>query len=259
MPDLTHRCRACRQDNRVFPFTMAFQPVIDLDQGRIDAHEALVRGPANESAGTVLGQLNETNLYAFDQACRVKAIEMAARLGLDSQLNINFLPNAVYEPRACIRLTLDAAARTGFPLNRLTFEFTENEGITDERHVQAIIAEYHRHGFRVALDDFGTSYSGLSRLAQLRPDIIKLDRALVTDCDTDRIKLAVVASMVRLGADTGIKVVAEGMEQRAEVDALRQAGIRFMQGYYFSRPVFEGLASEADIVQVAGSVLNTPA
>lgn len=174
----------------------------------------------------------------------MKAIELASRLKMEGYLSINFLPNAVYEPSACIRRTLDAASRTGFPLDRLTFEFTENESITDGQHVLSIIEEYWRRGFKVALDDFGTGYSGLYRLAALKPDIIKLDRALVRDCDLDKLRLAIVASMVRLGLDFGIKVIAEGVERPEEVDTLCAAGVRFMQGYYFARPVFEGIAAE---------------
>jgi EAL domain-containing protein (putative c-di-GMP-specific phosphodiesterase class I) len=242
-----HSCVACKNARLDFPFTMAFQPVVDVQEQRIDAHEALVRGPHGEGAGSILGQLNEGNLYAFDQACRVKAIELAARFGLQVNLNINFLPNAVYDPRACIRLTLDAAARTGFPLDRLTFEFTENEQVSDEAHILSIIQEYRRHGFRIALDDFATGYSGLSRLANLKPDIIKLDRALVMDCDKDRVRLAIVASMISLGAEIGIKVVTEGIERVGEVEALRSVGVRFMQGFYFARPIFEGVAVREDI------------
>lgn len=246
MPEGAVDCVACRRMPELFPFTMAFQPVVDLVEHRIDAHEALVRGPDGEGAASILAQVNPENLYAFDQACRVKAIELAARLGLDCQLNINFLPNAVYEPRACIRLTLDAARRHGFPLDRLTFELTEGEQVSDLRHTQNIIQEYRRRGFQIALDDFSTGYSGLARLADLRPDIIKLDRALIQDCDRDRVRLAIVASMVALGVQVGIKVVAEGVERRGEMQALRDAGVRFMQGFYFARPVFEGLASRQD-------------
>lgn len=240
-------CSACKTARLLFPFTMAFQPVVDLWEHRIEAQEALVRGPAGEAAGTVLAQVNAENLYAFDQACRVKAIEMAANLRLDSHLNINFLPNAVYEPKACIRLTLQAAARTGFPLDRLTFEFVENEQITNPGHTRSIIEEYRRHGFKIALDDFSTGYSGLLRLADLKPDIIKLDRALIGGCDHDRMRRAIVASLVSLGTEVGIKVVAEGVERIEEVEALRAIGVRFMQGYYFSQPIFEGVARLPDM------------
>lgn len=241
-------CAACRDTTAVFPFSMAFQPVVDLLENRIDAYEALVRGVAGEGASAVLGQVTDRNRYAFDQACRVKAIEMASNLKIDRRLNINFLPNAVYEPKACIRLTLETAKRTGFPLDRLTFEFIEREEIADNRHILSIIDEYRRHGFQIALDDFSTGYSGLARLAELKPDIIKLDRALVKDCDQDNLRLAIVASMISLGAEVGIKVVTEGVERIGEVDALRGVGVRFMQGFYFARPKFEGAICERDVI-----------
>ena len=244
-------CAGCRESRLDFAFTMAFQPIVDLEEQRIDSHEALVRGPSGEGAGAILARVNDDNLYAFDQACRVKAIEMASRLGLSGQLNINFLPNAVYEPRACIRRTLEAARRSGFPLDRLTFDLTEDERIADVAHVLAIIAEYRRHGFRIALDDFGTGYSGLARLANLRPDCVKLDRALVQDCDGDRMRQAIIASLVGLTREVGIKLVAEGVERAGEAEALRAVGVRYMQGFLFARPVFEGLALEADIAWAA--------
>ena len=226
---------------------MAFQPIIDLQDRRIDAYEALVRSPDGGGASGVLAQINAENVYAFDQACRVKAIELAGRLNMDRQLSINFLPNAVYEPRACIRATLDAAERTGFRPDRLTFEIVETETIADTQHLLNIIREYRQQGFKIALDDFGTGHSGLARLADLRPDIVKLDRAVVRGCDRDAVRLAIAANMIALGADTGIKVVIEGVENAGELEALRSIGARFIQGFFFAQPMLEGLASDADI------------
>jgi len=226
---------------------MAFQPIIDLHEKRIDAYEALVRSPDGGGAAGVLAQVTPENVYAFDQACRAKAIELAARLGMNRQLNINFLPNAIYDPRTCIRATLDAAARTGFQPGRLTFEIVESESISDTKHLLNIMSEYRRQGFKVALDDFGTGYSGLARLADLKPDIVKIDRAVLQDCDKDPVRLAIVASMIRLGAEIGVKMVLEGVERGGELEALRNVGARFIQGFYFARPMFEGIASDADI------------
>ena len=231
----------------MFPFTMAFQPIVDLQERRIDGFEALVRGPDGDEAAGVLARVTAENVYAFDQSCRVKAIELAASLGMDRQLSINFLPNAVYDPRACIRATLDAAARTGFRPERLTFEIVETEAIADTTHLLNIISEYRRQGFKIALDDFGAGYSGLTRLAEIKPDIAKLDRQVVQDCDQDPVRLAIVASMIRLGAEIGVKIVIEGVERAGEVEALRGVGARFIQGFYFARPMFEGIASDADI------------
>ena len=240
-------CAACRETPPLFSFTMAFQPIVDLQESRIDAYEALVRGPAGEGAGHVLGQVKADTTYAFDQACRVKAIELAARLGMDRQLSINFLPNAVYEPRACIQTTLKAASRTGFRLDRLTFEILESETITDSKHLLKIVSEYRKNGFKIALDDFGTGYSGLARLAELRPDIVKIDRVLAKDCDQDRNRLAIMAGLIRIGAELDVKVVVEGVERLGEVEALRSVGARFIQGFYFARPLFEEIAGDGDI------------
>lgn len=240
-------CVACRDGAEIFPFTMAFQPIVDVQENRIDAYEALVRGVNAEGAGHVLGQVNAGNRYAFDQACRVKAIELAARLGMDRQLSINFLPNAVYDPRACIRTTLKTAAHTGFRLDQLTFEILESESIADVGHIRNIISEYRRYGFKIALDDFGTGYSGLARLAELKPDIVKIDRAIVTGCDRDSTRLAILAGMIRIGAEIGVKIVIEGVERLEEVEALRSVGARFIQGFHFAKPLFESIAHDADI------------
>jgi EAL domain-containing protein (putative c-di-GMP-specific phosphodiesterase class I) len=238
---------------------MAFQPVVDVKERRIDAYEALVRGPNGEGAAQVLGQVNAQNRYAFDQACRVKAIELASRLGIDCGLNINFLPNAVYQPKTCIQTALDAAARTGFALDRLTFEIVEQEDLADIGHLRRIIAEYRRIGFKIALDDFGTGYSSLARFAELKPDVVKLDRAVVQGCDQDATRHAIIVHMVRLCRDLGVKLVVEGVETEAEVVALQLAGVRFMQGFYFARPAFEAAVPAAGIRWSSPAVTARPA
>jgi EAL domain-containing protein (putative c-di-GMP-specific phosphodiesterase class I) len=109
------------------------------------------------------------------------------------------------------------------------------------------MAEYRRIGFKIALDDFGTGYSGLSRLADLKPDIIKLDRGLVENCDENKMRLSILSSMIALGTELDIKVVIEGVERIGELNALRGVGARFIQGFYFARPIFEGVARDSEI------------
>ena len=112
-------CQSCRESTRLdFEFSMAFQPIYDAVAERIWGYEALVRGTAGEGAFTILSQVSAEQKYRFDQDCRVKAIELASRLfptGEDLKLSINFMPNAVYEPAACLRATLQAADRYAFP------------------------------------------------------------------------------------------------------------------------------------------------
>ena len=94
---------------------MAFQPIVDVRSREVFAYEALVRGLDGSGAAHILGQVNDDNRYQFDQACRVKAVRLAAQLGMGCHVSINFLPNAVYEPAACIRTTLEAAQQHQFP------------------------------------------------------------------------------------------------------------------------------------------------
>jgi EAL domain-containing protein (putative c-di-GMP-specific phosphodiesterase class I) len=241
------QCTGCRGEQTIPDFTMALQPIVDLDTWTVVAHEALARGLNGEAAAYVLAQVNADNLYAFDQACRTRAIALASRLGLSTRLNINFLPNAVYEPMACIKATLAAANSFGFPLGRLTFEVVESEQLADASHLRRIIETYRRIGFSIALDDFGSGYSGLLRLAELRPDTIKIERAIVAGCDRDRTRRAILTNILALGRDIDVDVVLEGVERVEEVEALRAIGGRFMQGYYFGRPAFEAMVPDSEI------------
>jgi EAL domain-containing protein (putative c-di-GMP-specific phosphodiesterase class I) len=238
-------CRGCRNGELLpFEFTMAFHPIVDVGQGRVWGYEALVRGAQGQGAGHVLGQVTEANRYKFDQACRVKAIELAGRLfepGGDTRLSINFMPNAVYEPSACIKASLAAAARVGFRPERIMFEFTEDERIADPKHVERIVAEYKRLGFVTAIDDFGAGHAGLNLLAKFQPDLIKLDMELIRGIATSRARQAIVAGVVGIARALDIAVIAEGIETEDEALTLRAAGINLFQGYLFAKPAIEHL------------------
>ena len=244
-PHATLGCGDCAGGiSAPFPYEMAFQPIVDLRDRSIFAFEALVRGPAGEGAGSVLAQVTADNMYAFDQSCRVKAIETAEALGLavsGAALSINFIPGAVYQPAACIKATLAAAKRVGFPRDKLIFEVTEGEKVVDRAHLRGILEEYRRHHFRSAIDDFGAGYAGLNLLAEFQPDIIKIDLELVRDIDTRPVAQKIVAAMVGLCRDLAIEVIAEGVETEAELGVLRAMGIDLFQGFLFARPGFKSL------------------
>ncbi|MEA2721104.1 MAG: hypothetical protein QOJ39_2968 [Candidatus Eremiobacteraeota bacterium] len=233
-------CR-CHSQDEPFPFTFAFQPIIDVAQGRVFSYEALVRGPEGESAYSVLQRVTAENQYAFDQACRVKAITLASQLRVEAKLNINFLPNAIYEPAACIRRTLSTARRVGFPIDRIVFEVTERESVADRRKLVDIFREYSRLGFKTAIDDFGAGHSGLGLLAEFQPDFIKLDMQLIRGVAEDRAKRAIIRAVVAMCGELGIVVVAEGVETHDELAWLRDSGISLFQGYLFARPALEAL------------------
>ncbi|GIU38073.1 EAL domain-containing protein [Shewanella colwelliana] len=235
-------CSNCSEgENLDFDFTMAFQPIINCRSKRIFGYEALVRGLNNESAYSIISRVNNENRYAFDQQCRIKAIALAAKLGITSMLSINFLPNAIYKPERCIRTTLEAAKKYNFPTQNIMFEFTEVEKIEDSTHVERIVAYYQSLGFKTAIDDFGSGYAGLGLLADFQTNIIKLDMGLVRNINADKVRQSIVANCLNMFRDLNITPLAEGIETEAEFLWLQGAGIELMQGYLFAKPGFENL------------------
>ena len=238
-------CSGCRDGvDFEIPFAMAFQPIVDTQRSRPFAYEALIRGADGASASSVLSQVTDANRYAFDQACRVRAIESALAAGLmagDARLSINFLPNAVYSPLACIQLTLQTSRAVGLPIDRLIFEFTENEAMGSPEHVASIVDTYKQIGFSVAIDDFGAGYSGLDMFARFAPDEIKLDIGLIRDIDTDARRRAIVRAVVGMCAELDTLLIAEGVETASEAATLRELGVRYHQGFWYAEPGFEKL------------------
>lgn len=246
-------CASCREGTKLpFALRAAFQPIVDVETGTVFAYEALVRGPNGEGAGQVLAQVTDELMYAFDQACRVNAIREAAAAGLldtGAKLSINFMPNAIYSPLACIRLTLQTAREVDMPADRLIFEFTENERL-DPAHMRDIVEAYRALGFLTAIDDFGAGFSGLNLLANLATDIVKLDMELVRGIDVSEPRRLIVQALLRLGEDLNRTIFAEGIETEGEVRVLRDLGVRYMQGYYFARPELGRLPEVAPVTRI---------
>jgi EAL domain-containing protein (putative c-di-GMP-specific phosphodiesterase class I) len=235
-------CSACRDGKGLdFAISMAFQPIVNLNSREVFAHEALVRGIDGASAHSVLSRLNADNLYPFDQSCRIKAVEWASRLQIPAMLSINFMPNAVYKPETCIRATLEAARRYDFPLERIIFEVTEQEQVLDVDHLTGILRAYRKQGFMTAIDDFGAGYAGLNLLADFQPDLIKLDMQLIRNIDQDRVRQILIEATLQMCRKLDIRVIAEGIETRGELTALREMGVELFQGYLFAKPGFESL------------------
>jgi EAL domain-containing protein (putative c-di-GMP-specific phosphodiesterase class I) len=235
-------CRQCGECASSIDFDFAFQPIVSIKQQNVFAHEALARGPKGQSAASVLSQVNLTNQHRFDQECRTRAIEQAFAIDMRESLSINFIPNAVANPRACMERTLRAASDCGFSLSRLIFEVTEGEEIVDPEKLARIFREYRELGIKTAIDDFGAGYSGLNLLARFQPDIVKIDIDLVRGVDASQTKQIIVESIVSLCGKLGIVAVAEGVETASERDFLSSVGIDLMQGFLFARPAFQAIA-----------------
>jgi EAL domain-containing protein (putative c-di-GMP-specific phosphodiesterase class I) len=242
------RCKACRTEVALPEFTMAFQPIVDIETADVYAYEALVRPVGGGNAHDILNVITDESRYAFDQGCRIKAIALAAQLEMSALLSINFLPNAVYQPLACLQKTFEAAERFHFPVRRLMFEVTENEPSRDVMHLQNIFTEYKRHGMLTAIDDFGAGHSGLNMLADFQPDVLKIDMALTRAINADPVRYEIARAVIGLCEKLDIAVIAEGVETIAEAVTLRGLGVRLFQGYLFALPALEQLPKVPEAV-----------
>ncbi len=231
------KCPSCQCRK---PFTleleMAFQPIVDIKSNRVFAYEALVRGKNGESAGQVLSSVDDENKYAFDQTCRTKAIEGIARLSPDASVSINFLPNAIYDPQTCLAKTLEAADKYRVAKDRIIFEVTEHEKITNHVKLLDIFETYRDNGFKTAIDDFGEGFAGLNLLSRFQPDLLKLDMQLVQGIAESKAKQAIFEGVRHIANRLGINLIAEGIETEEDYRYLRQNDIYLMQGYLLARP-----------------------
>ena len=200
------------------------------------AHEALVRGVHGEGALEVLGKVQARHRFAFHEACRVKSIEMASMLGMQSRLSLNVAPNDIAGPAECFHTAIRAAEQACFPVDRLMFELTEGEPVADLPALAASFNAFERFGFTSAIDDFGAAYAGFELLAAFQPDIVKLDMSFVRDIHRSAVRFAIVKGVVAICDELRIRVVAEGVESPEEVDALRGVGVRLFQGFLFAAP-----------------------
>jgi len=224
------------------PFSMAFQPIVDVENIRVIAYEALVRGNANEPASSILFA---PRLSArIDRACSFTAIEVASSLGIldtGADLCINVNPRAAYNDIPSLSGTIAAAERSGLPLSRLVLEITEVERLRDPQRLQQTLGPYRDLGLRIAIDDFGSGFAGLSLLAAFHPDILKIDIALTRDIHERYPSRVIVKSIAQICRNLDVQLIAEGVEEARQVDVLQDLGIRYMQGHYFAEPAFEAL------------------
>ncbi len=219
-----------------------FQPVFERDAATIWGYECLMR--ANDSAGAPLSPATllewaraENLLSMLDRVCRETHLENAARtLPQGKKILINFMPTAIYEPAFCLRSTQRVIDRLDLNREDIVFEVVESEEVKDEEHLRNILDYYRQAGFMTALDDLGAGSSGLSLLASLSPDLIKIDRHLVAQAAIHRNHAAVVRGLVQIARDCGQMILAEGIETQRELELMQELSVDLLQGFYLARP-----------------------
>lgn len=213
-------------------FRIVYQPIVSLDDGRAVGVEALSRfipepyGPPDSwfADAWQVGLGVELELAAFEAA--LDGLDMVPS---GCRVAVNLSPSVITHPDLLRQVT-------GSRARRVVIELTEHVAVHDYDRVRSAVALLRARGARLAVDDMGAGFASFRHIVKLAPDIIKLDRELVRDIDTDPVRRSVAAAMVHFAADVGSDIVAEGIETPDELEAVRALQIRYGQGMLIGAP-----------------------
>jgi diguanylate cyclase (GGDEF)-like protein len=224
-----------------------YQPLIHLGSGKVGGVEALARWrhpdfgqippvrfiPVAEESGTIV----ELGHFVLDEATMQAASWFdGGHIDDDFTVAVNLSPRQLANPRGA-RHILDYLDRQGGNARRLKLEITEGVLLQDPVAMLTLLQAFKERGVELSLDDFGTGFSSLSYLHKFPFDVLKIDRSFVQDIETDADAFRLVRTIIELGQDLGLRIVAEGVETARQAEHLTALGCDYGQGYYFSRPI----------------------
>ncbi|MHC1699375.1 MAG: GGDEF domain-containing protein [Humidesulfovibrio sp.] len=217
-----------------------FQPIADFTTGTILAWEALARGPegtAFQSPAMLFDFAEQSGkLFALERLCREKAISTMGSIAPGQKLFLNIHPKTMADPEFTHGKTLELLEAVGLAPENIVFEITERHSITEFALFHRTLDHYRSQGYLVAIDDAGAGYSGLTSIAQIRPDFIKIDMSLIQGIDKDPVKRALIETFVTFADKIGSKIIAEGIESQAQAACLIDIGVHYGQGFYLAKP-----------------------
>lgn len=216
-------------------------PVLRLADLSVIGYEALSRGPEGgefERPDKLFAVAYDADLVlSLERLCRKRALESALSLPDNKLFFLNIEPEAVADPELRDVVFTTLLADMGMSPDRVVLELTERAAITDFRAFRGTLEYLRAVGFAVAVDDAGAGYGSLQCLAEVHPEWLKIDMSLVRNIDTDIVRQQLVDSLVRFADRMEVSLVAEGIETSAELEALREIGVQYGQGFLFTRPV----------------------
>lgn len=223
--------------------TPVFQPIYAVDGNgwSVASLECLSRGPKGtnfESANVLFDYVRlKREETLVDRACITTALAAARVLPSDMHLGVNVHASTLGRDPSFADFLRGAAESNGITMSRLTVEIVEHAPPWDGLSFLSMLDRLRGLGALIALDDVGLGQSNFKMLLDARPDFMKIDRYFVEQCASDPNRQAVIEVVTRLAQRFGAQVVAEGVEDEVTMQALRQLGIRLMQGFYFSLPL----------------------
>lgn len=226
--------------------TVVFQPIVNLTTGTVYGYEALTRGPKGSAFASPQDLFSFAQshgyLYTLERLTREKAISefgswrKALEPRFRPKLFLNVNPRIFQDPSFASGRTRELVERIGMVPGDIAFEITERSSIEDMKGFRRALEHYRNQGFMVAIDDTGSGYSNLALIAEIQPEFIKVDRALIHNIDQAPIRRALVETLVTFGEKTNIRLIAEGIETEAELAALQAMGLTLGQGFYLAPP-----------------------
>ncbi|MDO8886916.1 GGDEF domain-containing phosphodiesterase [Candidatus Oleimmundimicrobium sp.] len=216
-----------------------FQPIVKLPEYKIIGYEALSRGPGGEFERPdklfTIACASEL-VIELERLCRKKALSAASNINPKHLLFLNVEPDSVNDPElrqiAASHLLMDSSLNS----NHIVLEVTERAAIENFSVFKNALEYFRALGFKIAIDDGGAGYATLESMVELKPDFIKIDMSLIRNIDTDSVKQQLVKALINFGKETNIKMIAEGIETKAELKTLLELDIHLGQGYVFAYP-----------------------
>ena len=227
--------------------TALFQPVLDISTGEMIGMEALSRGPKGsdlESGETLFSLAERTELLGpLERVCRdltLQAVSLQGdglNRGDGLKLFMNLSPAAASDPEFLGPRFRDSLAAFGIAPESIVLEITERTYVVYESLFRDVLSRFREQNFGIAVDDVGTGYSSLASLADIEPDYLKFDHVFVRDLDRRQIKQDLLEALMSFARKMNTRVIAEGIETREELVALRGLGVEYGQGFLFAPAV----------------------
>jgi EAL domain-containing protein (putative c-di-GMP-specific phosphodiesterase class I) len=217
-----------------------FQPIVDLRARKVLGYEALSRGPAGsvyQMPLRLFEMAREADLvFELDRKCRRRALAAAISLPPRAKLFINVFPSAMYDPEFQGAALVRLVGEQGLTPDRVVLEITENAAIENYELFVEALAGLTRFGFSIAVDDVGSGYSGLEKIAHLDPLYLKFDRELIRNIDSSYIRREMTRALKAFADSIGSTIIAEGIERDGELRTLLELGVQYGQGFLLGRP-----------------------
>ena len=237
-----HRCELLRilQAKLLTPL---FQPLVSLVDGSILGYEALIRGPSDSALHSPLLLFKTAQTFnllePLELLCRQMSIQAFAAAKVPGLLFLNVNPLLLLTSDHPSGLTKGYIQQVGLAPERIVIELSEQFQVEDTELFVSAVKHYREFGFKIAIDDLGSGFSGLKLWSELQPDIVKIDRYFIDQLHSDPIKKAFVRNIIELAKSTGSLIVAEGIETSEELITCRELGADIGQGYLLGRPQVE--------------------